>query len=77
MAEKGVFFVPGSCFDKEYYFRLGLAQDSKLFKAGLDELSNFVDEHLISCLNNLRKGEYLCEFNICCVHVYCFVAVQK
>ena len=36
-------------FDKEYYFRLGLAQDSKLFKAGLDELSNFVDEHLISC----------------------------
>lgn len=49
LAEKGVFFVPGSCFDKEYYFRLGLAQDSKLFKAGLDELSNFVDEHLISC----------------------------
>ena len=48
LAEKGVFFVPGSCFDKEYYFRLGLAQDSKLFKAGLDELSNFVDEHLIS-----------------------------
>ena len=33
---------------KEYYFRLGLAQDSKLFKSGLDELSNFVDEHLIS-----------------------------
>lgn len=49
LMEKGVFFVPGSCFDKEYYFRLGLAQDSKLFKAGLDELSNFVDEHLISC----------------------------
>ena len=48
LAEKGVFFVPGSCFDKEYYFRLGLAQDSKQFKAGLDELSNFVDEHLIS-----------------------------
>ena len=48
LAEKGVFFVPGSCFDKEYYFRLGLAQDSKLFKSGLDELSNFVDEHLIS-----------------------------
>lgn len=48
LAEKGVFFVPGSCFDKEYYFRLGLAQDSKLFKFGLDELSNFVDEHLIS-----------------------------
>lgn len=48
LAEKGVFFVPGFCFDKEYYFRLGLAQDSKLFKAGLDELSNFVDEHLIS-----------------------------
>ena len=48
LAEKGVFFVPGSCFDKEYYFRLGLAQDSKLFKAGLNELSNFVDEHLIS-----------------------------
>ena len=38
LAEKGVFFVPGSCFDKEYYFRLGLAQDSKLFKAGLNEL---------------------------------------
>ena len=49
LAEKGVFFVPGSCFDKEYYFRLDLAQDSKLFKAGLNELSNFVDEHLISC----------------------------
>ena len=48
LTEKGVFFVPGSCFDKEYYFRLGLAQDSKQFKAGLDELSNFVDEHLIS-----------------------------
>ena len=48
LAEKGVFFVPGSCFDKEYCFRLGLAQDSKLFKSGLDELSNFVDEHLIS-----------------------------
>ena len=48
LAEKGVFFVPGSCFDKEYYFRLGLAQDSKQFKTGLDELSNFVDEHLIS-----------------------------
>ena len=48
LAEKCVFFVPGSCFDKEYYFRLGLAQDSKLFKAGLNELSNFVDEHLIS-----------------------------
>ena len=48
LAEKGVFFVPGSCFDKEYYFRLGLAQDSKLFKTGLNELSNFVDEHLIS-----------------------------
>lgn len=48
LAEKGIFFVPSSCFDKEYYFRLGLAQDSKPFKSGLDELSNFVDEHLIS-----------------------------
>ena len=48
LAEKGVFFVPGSCFDKENYFRLGLAQDSNKIKKGLDELSNFVDEHLIS-----------------------------
>lgn len=48
LAEKDVFFVPGSCFDKENYFRLGLAQDSNKLKKGLDELSNFVDEHLIS-----------------------------
>ena len=48
MAVKGVVVVPGCCVDKEYYFRLGLAQDSKLFKTGLNELSNFVDEHLIS-----------------------------
>ena len=48
LVEKGIFFVPGSCFDKEYYFRLGLAQDSFLFKNGLSELTNFVDEHLIS-----------------------------
>ena len=41
LAEKGVFFVPGSCFDKENYFRLGLAQDSNKLKKGLDE-------HLIS-----------------------------
>ena len=34
--------------DKEYYFRLGLAQDSSLFEKGLSELTNFVDEHLIS-----------------------------
>ena len=32
LVEKGIFFVPGSCFDKEYYFRLGLAQDSSLFE---------------------------------------------
>ena len=48
LVEKGVFFVPGSCFDKENYFRLGLAQDSTQFKKGLMELSNFVDERLIS-----------------------------
>lgn len=48
LVEKGIFFVPGSCFDKEYYFRLGLAQDSSLFEKGLSELTNFVDEHLIS-----------------------------
>ena len=33
--ETGVFFVPGSCFDKEYHLRFGLANDPETVKQGL------------------------------------------
>ena len=46
LMDKGIFFVPGSCFDKEYYFRLGLAQDPVQMKKGLEELTDWVQEHI-------------------------------
>ena len=42
LKEKGIFFVPGSCFDKEGYMRLGLGQDPENFQAGLKELALFL-----------------------------------
>ena len=42
LKEKGIFFVPGSCFDKEGYMRLGLGQDPENFQAGLKELAIFL-----------------------------------
>lgn len=41
--DKGIFFVPGSCFDVENHMRLSLAQDSEMLKKGLQELSAWVE----------------------------------
>lgn len=46
LIDNGIFFVPGSCFDKEYHLRLGLAQDPEQTRKGLEELTNWVKEHL-------------------------------
>lgn len=35
LKEHGIFFVPGACFDKEGYMRLGLGQDPQQFQEGL------------------------------------------
>ena len=47
LLEEGIFFVPGSCFDLEYHFRLGLAQDSKMIQEGLNKLSKYVQTRVI------------------------------
>ncbi|MGI6511814.1 MAG: aminotransferase class I/II-fold pyridoxal phosphate-dependent enzyme [Catenisphaera adipataccumulans] len=46
LADTGVFFVPGSCFDHEYHVRLGLAQDPKILKQGLSVLSDWTNRHV-------------------------------
>ncbi len=48
LEEIGVFFVPGSCFGYENYLRLGLGRDSKNFKEGLNQLSQW-------CKTNIEK----------------------
>lgn len=43
--ETGIFFVPGSCFDKEYHLRIGFTRDPEMTLAGLKRLSQWMDEH--------------------------------
>lgn len=38
----GVFFVPGSCFEKEYHLRFGFTQDPHIIKEGLALLSEYL-----------------------------------
>ena len=38
----GVFFVPGSCFDKEYHLRFGFTQDPHIIEDGLALLSSYL-----------------------------------
>ena len=40
--EKGIFFVPGSCFDQEYHLRLGGGIKPEIFKKGLTEFSKWL-----------------------------------
>ena len=40
----GTFIMPGSCFDMEYTLRLGIGGDPACFRAGLECLSNYLDE---------------------------------
>lgn len=40
--ETGVFFVPGSAFDKEYHLRFGFTQDEKTMKEGLMTFSHWL-----------------------------------
>lgn len=46
LKEKGIFFVPGSCFDIENHVRLGLGRDEKNFKEGLEQLSIWTKENM-------------------------------
>lgn len=43
-AKCGVFFVPGACFDQEYYLRFGFTQDPHIIKQGLSLLSAYLHE---------------------------------
>lgn len=40
--EKGIFFVPGSCFDQEHSLRLGTGIENRLFREGLMEFSKWL-----------------------------------
>lgn len=44
--ETGVFFVPGSSFDKEYHLRFGFTTDSELVKEGLEIFSSWIHSHI-------------------------------
>ncbi|MDO4465784.1 MAG: aminotransferase class I/II-fold pyridoxal phosphate-dependent enzyme [Bacillota bacterium] len=46
LKEKGIFFVPGSCFDLESHFRLGLGRNEENFKNGLEQLSIWTKENM-------------------------------
>ena len=43
LKEKGIFFVPGACFDYDGYFRIGFAQDAERMEKGLELLSKYFD----------------------------------
>lgn len=41
-SQSGVFFVPGACFNKEYYLRFGFTQDPAVIQKGLQLLSQYL-----------------------------------
>ncbi|MCD7893503.1 MAG: aminotransferase class I/II-fold pyridoxal phosphate-dependent enzyme [Erysipelotrichaceae bacterium] len=43
--ETGVFFVPGSCFDQEYFLRFGFAQNYDILVRGLEIFSKWSHEN--------------------------------
>lgn len=46
LKEKGIFFVPGTCFGREYHVRLGLGRDPKQFENGLKLFAKWSKEAL-------------------------------
>ncbi|MGF6375175.1 aspartate/methionine/tyrosine aminotransferase [Clostridiales Family XIII bacterium PM5-7] len=44
LAEKGVLFTPGECFEMEGAVRIGYAYDSKTLRVGLDKFTEFLRE---------------------------------
>ncbi len=44
LAEKGVLFTPGECFEMEGSVRIGYAYDSKTLRVGLDKFTEFLRE---------------------------------
>lgn len=44
LKETGIFFVPGSCFDKESYLRFGFGNDPQMVKEGLDVFSKWLKQ---------------------------------
>lgn len=45
LEQEGIFFVPGSCFDKEGYLRLGLGQQHENLPAVLERLERFMTKY--------------------------------
>lgn len=46
LKEKGLFFVPGSCFDAENHLRMGFGRECENFKKGLGLLSEWTNQLL-------------------------------
>lgn len=46
LRERGVFFVPGSCFEVDQHLRLGMGRDPEAFESGLTEFSIWFNETL-------------------------------
>lgn len=44
--ETGVFFVPGSAFNKEYHLRFGFTSNSHIVKEGLEKFSTWIHSHI-------------------------------
>ena len=42
--EKSTFLVPGDCFEQPKYLRIGYGNNSKLFKAGLNQISAYLEK---------------------------------
>lgn len=45
MEETGTMLVPGSCFEREGYVRMGYVCDAATLKKGLNEISSFLHKH--------------------------------
>ena len=46
LRERGIFFVPGSCFEVDQHLRLGMGRDPEAFESGLTEFSIWFNETL-------------------------------
>lgn len=46
LEETGIFFVPGACFDKEGYVRLGLGKKHEDLRGALERLETYTRRYL-------------------------------
>ncbi|WP_304684771.1 aminotransferase class I/II-fold pyridoxal phosphate-dependent enzyme [Ileibacterium valens] len=53
--QTGIFFVPGSCFGKEGYVRIGLGFIHENIQGSLDEVRDFLQEYLKQNPSTLQK----------------------